>query len=147
MKNANDPLISRRNIKWLILAGGLAISAAIYSAKLYLDRRFQAEVSRLTEILQLRPGIAVGEIGAGDGAMTIAIATRAGPNGHVFPTEIDPKLIEKIHRAVEEHKLNTVTALPATASDTGLPENCCDAVFMRGVYHHLTDPADIDRNL
>jgi SAM-dependent methyltransferase len=37
--------------------------------------------------------------------------------------------------------------LEAHASDTGLPANCCDAIVLRRVYHHLTDPSAIGAGL
>jgi len=40
-----------------------------------------------------------------------------------------------------------VTVVQAQARDTGLPANCCDAVFLRRVYHHLTNPAETDASL
>lgn len=27
-----------------------------------------------------------------------------------------------------------------SATETGLPAGCCDAILLRGVYHHLTEP-------
>jgi SAM-dependent methyltransferase len=33
------------------------------------------------------------------------------------------------------------------AGDTTLPENCCDAIVVRRVYHHLTEPAAINASL
>jgi len=33
--------------------------------------------------------------------------------------------------------------LPAGEHATNLPAGCCDAVFMRRVYHHLSDPEGI----
>ena len=33
------------------------------------------------------------------------------------------------------------------ADDTRLPANCCDAIVLRRVYHHLTDAAAIDASL
>jgi len=32
-------------------------------------------------------------------------------------------------------------------ADTNLPTACCDAIFLRRVYHHLTKPAEFDANL
>jgi SAM-dependent methyltransferase len=33
------------------------------------------------------------------------------------------------------------------AGDTKLPTDCCDAIFLRHVYHHITEPREFDRNL
>ena len=32
-------------------------------------------------------------------------------------------------------------------ADTNLPTACCDAIFLRRVYHHLTKPAEFDAKL
>ena len=40
-----------------------------------------------------------------------------------------------------------MTTLQANATDTGLPPGCCDAVFLRTVYHHLTQPEPIVADL
>jgi SAM-dependent methyltransferase len=36
-----------------------------------------------------------------------------------------------------------VTIVDASAIETGLPEGRCDALLLRGVYHHLTEPAAV----
>jgi ubiquinone/menaquinone biosynthesis C-methylase UbiE len=33
------------------------------------------------------------------------------------------------------------------ADDTKLPSECCDAIYLRHVYHHLTRPEEFNRNL
>ena len=35
----------------------------------------------------------------------------------------------------------------AAEDETNLPHECCDSIFMRLVYHHLTKPAEIDASL
>jgi SAM-dependent methyltransferase len=35
----------------------------------------------------------------------------------------------------------------ARGGETGLPPECCDAIVLRRVYHHLTDPAAISASL
>ena len=40
-----------------------------------------------------------------------------------------------------------VTVVEGDATDTRLPEGCCDAVFMRDVFHHLTDAAAINASI
>src|SRR5215831_11982467 len=58
----------------------------------------QAIVDDIGEMLAIKPGSTVAEIGAGNGAMAVRIAQKIGPAGRVFATEIDPALIEQIRR-------------------------------------------------
>jgi SAM-dependent methyltransferase len=99
------------------------------------------EMPRLREVLTLRAGISVADVGAGRGELTAALAAEVGPSGQVFSTDIDPKALEQIRARVAAAPLPNVTVVQAHASDTGLPMNCCDAVVLRRVYHHLSDPA------
>jgi ubiquinone/menaquinone biosynthesis C-methylase UbiE len=107
----------------------------------------RADADRLTEVLHIKPGMVVADVGAGSGWMTVIMAGRVGPKGHVFATEINPRELGKIRNAVAAAHLDNVSVVQATASDTGLPANCCDAIILRRVYHHLIDPADTDRSL
>jgi ubiquinone/menaquinone biosynthesis C-methylase UbiE len=107
----------------------------------------RADADRLAEVLQIKPGMVVADVGAGSGWMTVIMAGLVGPRGHVFATEINPRELGKIRNAVAAAHLDNVSVVQATASDTGLPANCCDAIILRRVYHHLTDPSDTDRSL
>lgn len=106
-----------------------------------------AQLEPLAPLLELKNGAVVGEIGAGNGAVTVAAAERVGPAGHVFSNEFDPGQIAEIRKRVAQARLTNVTVVQATASDTGLPAACCDAVFMIGVYHHFTDPLATDASI
>jgi SAM-dependent methyltransferase len=111
---------------------------------------FQArgpELPRLRHELALKPGMSVADVGAGRGELTVALAAEVGPSGQVFSTDIDSEAIEQIRARVGAAALQNVTVLQAQARDTGLPTNCCDAVVLRRVYHHLTDPASTNRDL
>ena len=99
------------------------------------------EMSRLRTVLTLRPGMSVADVGAGRGDLTMALAGEVGPSGQVFSTDIDPQALEEIRARVAAAALRNVTVVQARASNTGLPANCCDAVVLRRVYHHLSDPA------
>jgi SAM-dependent methyltransferase len=100
-----------------------------------------AEMPRLQEVLTLRPGMSVADVGAGQGDLTIALAAAVGPTGQVFSTDIDPQALEHIRARVASAQLRNVTLVRAGAGETGLRMDCCDAVVVRRVYHHLSDPA------
>ncbi len=98
------------------------------------------EMPRLRQVLALKPGVSVADVGAGKGEVTVALAAEVGPSGHVFSTDIDTQALEQIRALVAAAALQNVTVVQAYARDTGLPTNCCDAVVLRRVYHHLSDP-------
>jgi ubiquinone/menaquinone biosynthesis C-methylase UbiE len=102
------------------------------------------EMGRLREVLALEPGKVVADIGAGKGELTLALAKAVD---HVFSTEIDPGRLRRLRETVVAAKLDNITVLEAYASDTGLPANCCDAIVLRRVYHHLTDPSGLNAGL
>jgi ubiquinone/menaquinone biosynthesis C-methylase UbiE len=107
----------------------------------------QEEAERLAELLEVRTGMIVAEIGAGDGELALDFARRVGPSGRVYATEIEVEKLDEIREAARKADLANVEVLPAQLESTGLPTNCCAAVFMRHVYHHLTAPAAIDADI
>ncbi len=107
----------------------------------------QSELERTANLLGLEPGAAVAEIGAGDGEFAVALARRVGPDGRVYATEIESEKRAAIAAEASEQGLANVEVLEAQVAATGLPSACCRAVFMRHVYHHLRDPAAINRDL
>jgi ubiquinone/menaquinone biosynthesis C-methylase UbiE len=106
-----------------------------------------AEMPRLVQALAIEPGKVVADVGAGKGELTVALAREVGPRGHVFSTEIDPARLRRLRAVVVAAKLDNVTVIEAAGGETGLPLNCCDAVVLRRVYHHLIEPAGVNASL
>jgi len=103
------------------------------------------EAERLAASLNWRPGDVVAEIGAGKGQLTLAASHRVGSAGKVYSTELDPQALAHLKEMATKEK--NITVVKAAEADTNLPPACCDSIFMRLVYHHLTKPADIDASL
>lgn len=144
--------MSRRLKRWLIAGllalGGLAALAASLPPYLPLVHGTDAdEVERLAAWLELKPGMRVADVGAGDGTFGIALASRVGASGLVYATEIDGEQLARMRQAVSQAGLANVQVLAAAVSDTNLPEPCCEAIFTRLVYHHLADAAAINADL
>jgi ubiquinone/menaquinone biosynthesis C-methylase UbiE len=106
-----------------------------------------AEMQRLRQVLELKEGMAVADVGAGKGELTLALAREVGPRGRVFSTEIDAARLNRLREAVGEARLAHVTVVQAQSRDTGLAPDCCEAIVLRRVYHHLTDSSSINASL
>jgi precorrin-6B methylase 2 len=105
------------------------------------------DVPKLAEVLELRPGMVVADVGAGSGAMATVMAKWLGPSGHVYATDIEPARLAEIRELAARENLHNVTVIEGAARSTTLPSRCCDAIFMRDVYHHLTYPEEINKSL
>jgi SAM-dependent methyltransferase len=99
------------------------------------------ELPRLRQVLALKEGMVVADVGAGKGELTLALAREVGAGGRVYSTEIDPARLRNLPR------LENVTVVESRSSETGLAPGCCDAIVLRRVYHHLTEPAAINASL
>ena len=105
------------------------------------------QISRLASAMGWKTGQTVADIGAGDGQYAFAAGSLLGENGKVYATELDEKKLQAIKEEIVRRGLKNVVVLRAAEKDTNLPENCCDDIFLRRVYHHLTAPRDIDASL
>lgn len=127
----------------------IALAAACVGCESWTGFGFRdegGEMARLHEVLALDKGKVVADVGAGKGGLTFALA-KVVSEGRVFSTEIDPARLRRLQEAVLAAKLANVTVVEAHSSETGLPANCCDAIVLRRVYHHLTDPSGLNAGL
>ena len=106
-----------------------------------------AEVPRLVELFDLKPGMTVADVGAGFGAWTIGFARAVGPTGRVYSSDIGEQQLASLRQTTTREGLANVTVLEAGERSTNLPAGCCDAILIRDVYHHLTAPGDITSSL
>jgi ubiquinone/menaquinone biosynthesis C-methylase UbiE len=112
------------------------------------QERQQAEldVPELVKVLELKPGMTVADVGAGGGAFTVVLGKWIG-DGRVFATDIGQRQLREIRAYAEKEGLKNVTVIEGAPASTNLPEACCDAVFMRDVYHHITAIDAFDKSL
>jgi protein-L-isoaspartate O-methyltransferase len=106
-----------------------------------------AENDRIQSTLAVREGMRVADVGAGDGRHAMALALKVGGLGHVFATEVDEAELARVRARVAEAGLSNVTAVLGDQKTTGLSPECCEAILLRLVYHHFTDPPVMRRDL
>ena len=110
-----------------------------------------AEAARLVEILALGPGQTVADVGAGEGDFVPALAEAVGESGRVIATEVEQDLVDEIRDLAATKGLPQVSVHLGDQEGSGLPPSCCDAILLRLVYHHFTQPAvmreDLERAL
>jgi precorrin-6B methylase 2 len=129
--------------------GLLVVSTAAAQQTALTDAQLKAaeiEVPKLVELLELKPGMTVADVGAGFGAWTMRFSRWIGPSGRVYATDIGAPQLAALRAAVQREGLTNVTVIEGASNTTNLPALCCDAILIRDAYHHLTEPDDILRS-
>jgi ubiquinone/menaquinone biosynthesis C-methylase UbiE len=133
---------SRRLVTAFVISGLAATAVLAQTAK-----ENTADAARLIEVLDIRAGAIVGEIGAGDGALTFAMARAVGESGRVFTNELNKDRVKTLQAEAEKTGARNVTVVEGREAETNFPDECCDAIFMRNVYHHFGDPPAMNASL
>ena len=104
------------------------------------EREGEEAPSKAIDLLELKPGMVVADIGAGSGYYSSRIAKRVGPNGHVYATDIQPGMIEILENRIKSEGLGNMTTILGGADDPKLPAGAIDLAIMVDVYHELQQP-------
>jgi ubiquinone/menaquinone biosynthesis C-methylase UbiE len=109
------------------------------------DKRLQ--IDRVMDLLQLKPGSVVADIGAGGGWFSVRGARRVAPSGRVIAEEINPKAITAIQQRAQREHLGNIETILGTPDDPKLAPNSLDAALMLKVYHEIAHPPLLLANL
>lgn len=109
------------------------------------DKRLQ--IQRVMDILGIRPGKSVADIGAGSGWFSVRAAERVGNSGQVYAVDINPDATEYITKRAQKEQLANVKAILSKPDDPMLAADSVDAVLMLKTYHEVAHPVTLLRNL
>lgn len=104
------------------------------------SREIFAQRKEIVAACNLKPGMAVADIGAGTGLFTRLFAKKVGPKGKVYAVDIAPRFIEHIEKACKKADIKNVVGIVCTADSVRLPARSVDAAFICDTYHHFEFP-------
>jgi ubiquinone/menaquinone biosynthesis C-methylase UbiE len=141
----------RSRLIFLAIAGvalAVTLRAQEPDARQIAEERRQAEhdAPPLVEMLEIKPGMTVADVGSGGGAMTVVLGLW-NTTGHVFATDVTERALRLTREYIKKEGLTNVTVIEGAAAATNLPNACCEAIFLRNVYHHITAPDDFNKSL
>ena len=95
----------------------------------------------------IKPGMIIGEVGAGRGRYTVHIASRIGPSGMIYANDIVEEYLQYIEKRCADHGLTNVKTVLGGLTDPKLPPAVLDIVIMVNVVHCLAEPVTLLRNI
>lgn len=102
------------------------------------DERGEAKV--VMDLADMRPGMTVADIGAGEGYYTVRLAERVGADGRVLAQDISREALDRLGRRVERERLENISIKLGGSDDPQLPADSFDRIFMVHMYHEVTEP-------
>src|SRR5215813_3443679 len=109
----------------------------------YPERDANLQINRVMDLLKIKEGSAVADIGAGSGWFTVRAARRVGPAGKVYAVEINQKFLDHIDRRAADEKLSNIKTVLGREDDPLLPTESLDAVLVLKTYHEIAQPIQL----
>jgi ubiquinone/menaquinone biosynthesis C-methylase UbiE len=137
---------------WRFLAGAfILVWAALAAAQsLENDERRANErqpPDKVMDAIGLRPGMVIGEVGAGQGRYTVHLSQRVGPAGKVYANDIARGGLDYLEERCRKNGIKNVEIILGEVADPLFPKGALDMAFMILTYHHLARPVELLRNL
>jgi SAM-dependent methyltransferase len=104
------------------------------------SREIYAERAKLADLMGLRPGMRVADVGAGSGFMAEEFARRVGAGGKVYAVDINPALLERVAQHAKAQGLANVETVVTREDSVDLPAASVDVIFVCDTYHHFEYP-------
>lgn len=104
------------------------------------DRDERGEAKVVMDLANIRPGMTVADLGAGEGYYTVRLAERVGADGRVLAQDISREALERLGRRVERERLENISIKLGEDDDPQLPADSFDRIFMVHMYHEVTEP-------
>jgi tRNA A58 N-methylase Trm61 len=111
------------------------------------ERMTEERPDLLLKAIDLKPGDAVADIGAGSGYLSWRMAKIVGNRGKVFSNDIQPEMLELLARNMAEHHTTNFQAVLGTITDSKLPADSIDLAIMVDVYHEFDHPYEMMQSI
>ena len=109
------------------------------------DSRLQPE--RVMDAIGVRPGMVIGEPGAGRGYFTFKLSKRVGDSGKVYANDIKKEALEYIERRSRKEGIGNIVTILGEVADPLFPDGEMDMVVMVYALHDFEKPVEFLRNL
>ncbi len=107
------------------------------------EREEEEKPSKLLELLAIKPGQVVADVGAGSGYHALRIAKLVGDKGRVYAVDIQEEMLTIIADKAKKQKLGNVEGVLGKIDDPKLPEGNVDLVILVDVYHEFSHPFEM----
>jgi SAM-dependent methyltransferase len=111
------------------------------------ERDAAGEIQQVVELLGIRPGMTVADVGAGSGYYVLRLAPIVGLAGRIYAEDVVPDYLSKLRKRVRDLGLQNVVVARGEPHDPRLPARSLDAAILVHMYHEIAQPFGLLYNL
>ena len=111
------------------------------------EREHEEMPNRLVELLKLKKGDVVADIGVGTGYIARRISPKIGETGTIYGVEIQQEMLDLLDEKMTEAGITNVKGILGTITDPKLPPESVDLAIMVDVYHEFSHPYEMMQNI
>ncbi len=111
------------------------------------ERVTEEQPDKMIELLGLKPGQNVADLGAGTGYISWRTAHKVSPGGKIYAVDIQQEMLDLLAANMKERGITNVIPVLGGETDPKLPPNSVDLVVMVDVYHEFSEPREMMQNI
>lgn len=111
------------------------------------ERQQEEMPNLLVELLKLKEGDVVADIGIGTGYIARKISPKIGETGTIYGVEIQQEMLDILAEKMAEEGITNIKGILGTITDPKLPPESVDLAIMVDVYHEFSHPYEMMHNI
>jgi ubiquinone/menaquinone biosynthesis C-methylase UbiE len=92
------------------------------------------------DLLGIKPGQRVADIGAGLGYYAVRVARRLGPGATIYATDVQPEYLDRLRGRLARDRITAVQVILGLPRDPRLPADSVDVAILSHMYHEIENP-------
>ncbi len=97
-------------------------------------------VDKVMKAMGVKPGMNIGEVGAGRGRYAVLMAKGVGPTGKIYANDIDTGSLDYLNHRCKRDGISNIETILGTVTDPRFPKGKLDFVYFINTYHHIDKP-------
>ena len=111
------------------------------------DRIENEKPEELLDLLGIKEGDVVADIGAGPGFFSLRAAERVGRTGKVLAVDVQPEMIDGLKMMMKKFGHDNIVPILGNVDDPKLPTESVDHVLIVIAYHEFSHPVEMMRHV
>ena len=105
------------------------------------------DAEKVMDMLGIKKGDIVADIGAGAGYFTLPMAQRVGAEGLVYAEDVQQAMVDYLSKKIETLELRNIRVVMGRPDDPTLPEDSLNLALLANTYHEVGMPLLLLENI